>query len=51
MCGILYGLAPRSLDFGDRGVEGGVGGWEGGDPSFFLWLRVRFSKILPEKKK
>lgn len=48
--GILDALGAKSLDLGERGVEGGVGGCEGGEPSFFMGLSVRFSNILPITK-
>lgn len=43
-------LLLNSFDLGERGVLGGVGGWEGGEGSGFGGPNERFSKILPGKK-
>lgn len=44
----LDSLRERSLDLGERGVEGGVGGWDRGEVSL---LMDGVSPALPEKKK
>lgn len=50
MVGILEVYLFSSFDFGDNGVLGGVGGWDGGLCSFFCGPNDKFSNILPVNK-
>lgn len=50
---VMLGMTGPEQYLGDKGVLGGVGGWEGECEASGRrggWPRVRFSRIFPETK-